>query len=216
MSRAAPWLAVVPVKPAAAAKTRLVGVDEPQRMALARAFALDTVAAVAAALSVGTVVVVTSGNEWPQPWPGDADVLVVTDDLAGMNDAVRRGMSWVRQHRSEAAVAVFPADLPAATPAAVECFLRRAAAHERSVLADIEMVGSTALTASPGAALRPAFGPASLHHHLTGGAVLVELSGLEPLRRDVDLAAHLRAAVRLGVGPRTTEVLAEAASPSRP
>ncbi|GAA5031849.1 2-phospho-L-lactate guanylyltransferase [Microbacterium fluvii] len=52
------WIVVVPVKPAAAGKSRLEapGVD---RVALARAIALDTIAAAAACAEVGQVVVVT-------------------------------------------------------------------------------------------------------------------------------------------------------------
>ncbi len=55
------WVVVVPVKDATAGKTRLSdALDDRSRMALARAMALDTIAAAAACAAVGVVVVVTS------------------------------------------------------------------------------------------------------------------------------------------------------------
>ena len=54
------WVIVIPVKDAAAGKTRLsASLDDRSRAALARAMALDTIAAAAACLLVGAVVVVT-------------------------------------------------------------------------------------------------------------------------------------------------------------
>lgn len=55
------WVVVVPVKDATAGKSRLSdALDDRSRMALARAMALDTIAAAAACAAVGVVVVVTS------------------------------------------------------------------------------------------------------------------------------------------------------------
>ncbi|HEY0118330.1 MAG TPA: 2-phospho-L-lactate guanylyltransferase [Cellulomonas sp.] len=64
------WVVVVPVKEATAGKTRLGGaLDEPSRVALARAMALDTIEAAAGCSAVGLVVVVTAdemvGREAP-------------------------------------------------------------------------------------------------------------------------------------------------------
>src|SRR6478672_1404810 len=50
---------VVPVKPPALGKSRLVGMTDEQRRELAEAFALDTVAAAAATAGVEAVLVVT-------------------------------------------------------------------------------------------------------------------------------------------------------------
>src|SRR4029453_11451948 len=55
---AATWTVVIPVKPSARGKSRL-NVSGVDRVALARAIALDTVAAAAACESVAQVVVVT-------------------------------------------------------------------------------------------------------------------------------------------------------------
>ena len=53
------YVALVPVKPPALGKSRLVGLTDDVRRALAAAFALDTVAACVAAESVAQVLVAT-------------------------------------------------------------------------------------------------------------------------------------------------------------
>jgi 2-phospho-L-lactate/phosphoenolpyruvate guanylyltransferase len=71
----------------------------------------------------------------------------------------------------------------------------------RCFVADAHGTGTTLLTAMR-TGLRPAFGPGSAAAHRAGGAV--ELTGDWPgLVRDVDTEADLRAALRLGIGPRT-------------
>jgi len=201
------WAAVVPVKRLAAAKTRLVEIPDDQRLALARAFALDTVAALDAAAGIGTVVVVTGDEQQTHDLGRFGKVVLLADEGGGMNAAVRQGASWVRRHRPAHPLAVFVADLPAATPDSVETFLGRAARYPRAVLADQEMVGTTALTAHSETPLSPAFGPDSLRRHLADGATLVDPSGLDRLRRDVDVDVHLGEALRLGVGSATRRVV---------
>lgn len=200
------WSVVVPVKGLARAKTRLVDTAELPRAALARAFALDTVAALAAASTVTSVVVVSDEPDQPSV-RRHPKVTLLPEERRGMNAAVRQGAAWVRRHRPTDGVAVFVADLPAATPAAVETFLTRAGLQPCSVLADLEMVGSTALSVLPEETLEPAFGADSLRRHIDRGAALVHPDGLDALRRDVDVMAHLWAAMRLGVGAATNRVV---------
>jgi len=204
------WVAVVPVKRLAVAKTRLGEATDERRVALARAFAWDTVAALDAAAAIAAVVVVTSDEQQGAALGRFEKVEVLSEDGNGMNAAVRQGAGWARQHWGAQGVAVFVADLPAATADSVETFLDRAAHHQRGVLADQELVGTTALTARPEAPLSPAFGPQSLRLHRASGATLVDLSGLDRLRRDVDVMEHLRTALRLGVGAATRRVVAAA------
>ncbi len=205
------WAVVVPVKAARGAKTRLSGMRPERRMALAHAFALDTVCALAATPSVAAVLVVTSDPDAVEAFERLGKVDVLVDRAAGMNDAVREGAGWTGRHAPESALAVVPGDLPAATPELFEVFFARAGEHQRGVLADLEMVGTTALTARRGNDLEPAFGPWSLREHLRTGAVLIDPLGLEPLRRDVDLVEHLEAALRLGAGSATRAVVATSA-----
>jgi len=205
-----PWVAVVPVKDATRAKTRLTGESPTRRVDLARAFALDTVAALSSAPAIGLVVVVTSDPVLSVSWHSDS-VIVVVEVQRGMNEAVMTGVAWCRRHHGKSSLAVFPADLPCATAAATQHFLELASGYDRAVLPDLEQVGTTALTARAGVAPRPSFGPRSLAAHLASGAALVEGRGLDRLRRDVDEPAHLRAAVHLGVGRHTSCVLANSA-----
>jgi 2-phospho-L-lactate guanylyltransferase len=68
-------------------------------------------------------------------------------------------------------------------------------------------VGTTLLAAPPGQRLAPAFEGASRARHLAGGARELLVPGVESVRRDVDTPEDLAAAVALGVGPRTRELL---------
>jgi len=195
----------------ATAKTRLIGFDRRTREALARAFAMDTVTALAATPAVTAVAVVTDEGDWVEPVAHHADVVVLPDPRLGLNAAILHGVDWARRRHPDAAAAVVPSDLPAASPEAVALFLQRAGRHALAVLPDLERIGSTGLTALPEAELRPAFGPESLRRHVTAGAAPVDVSGLIRLRRDVDLPAHLAQALQLGVGSHTTAALRQAA-----
>ncbi|PWR10558.1 2-phospho-L-lactate guanylyltransferase, partial [Micromonospora acroterricola] len=67
--------------------------------------------------------------------------------------------------------------------------------------------GTVLLAAPPGVPLDPRFGVGSAAAHAASGAL--PLTGDWPsLRRDVDTAADLTAAARLGLGPRTAALLA--------
>ncbi|MBQ9918893.1 MAG: hypothetical protein IJO71_17060, partial [Microbacterium sp.] len=82
------WTIVVPVKPAALGKTRLTAVTA-DREALARAIALDTIAAVAATPRVSHVLVVTDDAEVSalvSQWPA-VDV-IAEGDVRGLDAAI--------------------------------------------------------------------------------------------------------------------------------
>jgi 2-phospho-L-lactate guanylyltransferase len=77
----------------------------------------------------------------------------------------------------------------------------------RSFVVDLPGTGTTLLAAAPGVALDPRFGVGSALAHQASGAVPIELSGIDSVRRDVDTAADLAHAVQLGVGPATADVM---------
>ncbi|MFI9205971.1 2-phospho-L-lactate guanylyltransferase [Streptomyces sp. NPDC053048] len=199
------WTLVVPVKPLAMAKSRLRA--ESARLpgpALALAFALDTVGAALACPSVGGVAVVTRDRQagaelaalgarvLPEP-PGDG----------GLNAALAHGARAVRAGRPDSPVATLNADLPALRPAELGRVLDFAAEFPRAFLADAAGIGTTLLAANRGMELAPAFEGASRARHSASGAREIGLAGVDSVRRDVDTARDLRAALRLGVGPRT-------------
>jgi 2-phospho-L-lactate/phosphoenolpyruvate guanylyltransferase len=204
-----PWSVVLPVKGGAAAKSRL----EPapvDRLSLARAIALDVVAAVVACRRVARAVVV--GDD---PVVAAAvralggEVLTESRPGAGLLAAVGDGAS----HAGSGPVAVLLADVPALRPEDLAAALDEAAAAlatgpAEAFVPDARGEGTVLLAALVPGALRPRFGPASAAAHAAQGAVPVGL-GLARLRRDVDDPADLAAAAGLGLGPRTRDALAQ-------
>nr|WP_202451536.1 2-phospho-L-lactate guanylyltransferase [Streptomyces sp. SID4948] len=195
---------VVPLKPLARAKSRLAPELGAVRPALALAFALDTVAAALACAEVADVTVVTDDEVAGRELAGLGAFVVADEPAAGLNAALRHGAARVRDRRPPAPVAALNGDLPALRPAELSMVLREAArAQERAFLADTAGVGTTLLTALPYVPLSPGFGGASRARHLASGAAEIALPGVPSVRQDVDTADDLRAALLLGVGPRT-------------
>ncbi|ROS77086.1 2-phospho-L-lactate guanylyltransferase [Cellulomonas sp. PhB143] len=211
---------MVPVKRLTGAKSRLEVAHPPAtsgfadasavRRDLARAFALDTLAAVRATPGVARVVLVSSepsvvgapGLETPGA-SGVAAVEVVPDPGDGLGAAVAAGVA----HAGSGARAVLLGDLPSLRAADLEAALRACGGRPRAVVPDAAGTGTTLLTARAGQRLEPRFGSGSAAAHARAGHAVVTDVG-ERVRRDVDTAADLEAAVRLGVGPRTAHVLA--------
>ncbi|MFF3730578.1 2-phospho-L-lactate guanylyltransferase [Streptomyces sp. NPDC002476] len=206
---------MVPLKPLALAKSRLTPTTgDALRPRLALAFARDTVAAALSCPSVRDVVVVTDD-------PGAGAALaalgadVVPDEPGrGLNAALAHGARTVRSRRPVAPLAALGADLPALRPAELSRVLEFAAAFPRTFVTDAAGIGTTFLSAAPGAELRPLFGGPSRARHLDSGAVEIGLTGIDSVRQDVDTGEDLRAALGLGVGPHTTGFRATGAAPA--
>lgn len=196
------WAVVVPLKGSARGKSR-IDVDPVLRRRLAVAMAMDTVAAASAADRVGDVLVVaedrTDGDRLSQI-PG---VRILLTRRSGLNEAIEDGL---RSLGHDGPVAVLPGDLPSLTPGELDGALGASRAHRHAVVADRQGTGTTLLTASSGAVLRPRYGAGSLARHLAAGAELLELPVQSGLRRDVDKVVDL-----VGVsGDRSVALLAEA------
>ncbi|MFI0736592.1 2-phospho-L-lactate guanylyltransferase [Streptomyces sp. NPDC021100] len=202
------WTLVVPLKPLARAKSRLAAAagagSGTSRPALALAFALDTVEAALSCTAVRDVVVVTD-----DPLAGaelravGARTVAEPVGGAGLNAALAHGARTVRAHRPRSGVATLNADLPALRAVELGRVLDSAAEFPRAFLADAEGIGTTLLAAAPGMLLAPAFEGRSRARHRASGAREIGLPGVDSVRRDVDTPADLRAALALGVGPRT-------------
>jgi 2-phospho-L-lactate guanylyltransferase len=210
---------VVPVKPLAAAKSRLRGAADgglgnPEAHArLTLALAHDTVAAVRAAARVRHLLVVSSDPVVAAEL-GAVGVEVVPDGTApGLNAAYEHGAALLRRRDRCAAVGALQADLPALRPAELDdavaagLALFDAARTRRAFVADAEGTGSTFLLAAPGVPLAPHFGLASARHHEESGAWAL-VGDWPGLRRDVDTSGDLREAADLGLGEHTRCVLA--------
>ncbi|MGW1057532.1 2-phospho-L-lactate guanylyltransferase [Micromonospora rubida] len=199
------WTVVVPVKRLGAAKSRLRGaLSGVPHEELALALAADTVAAVRACPAVAAVVVVTD-DPLVAAMAGAAGARAVPDAPgAGLNAAFRHGAE-VATAGGRAWVAGLTADLPALRPAELAAALDAATAGlpgVRRFVADAPGSGTVLLAAPPGVPLDPRFGVGSAAAHLASGALPLTGDWLT-LRQDVDTAADLTAAARLGLGPRT-------------
>ena len=130
-------------------------------------------------------------------------VRILLTRRSGLNEAIEDGL---RSLAHDGPVAVLPGDLPSLTPGELDGALGASRAHRHSVVADRQGTGTTLLTASSGAVLRPRYGAGSLARHLAAGAELLELPVQSGLRRDVD-----QVVVLVGVsGDRSVALLAEA------
>jgi len=203
------WIVVVPVKGTAASKSRL----EPlaARLPLARAFALDTIVALTGAALVDHVIVVT----------GDPEVVADVEQLGAvvvreerrnpvdpLNDAILQGVDAARRREPASPVAVFTSDLPSLRPADVDAALGLARGIPRSMIPDADGTGTAALLARAGEPIVPRFGVGSRDAHERAGHVPLDIPPAAAIRRDVDVVADLAEALRLGVGPYTSALIA--------
>jgi 2-phospho-L-lactate guanylyltransferase len=204
------------VKPLARAKSRLSDTaSDGLRPGLALAFAQDTVAAALACPAVKDVAVVTddalAGREL-----GSLGARIVSDEPSGgLNTALAHAAAAVREARPESAVAALNADLPALRPLELARVLDAAAEFPRAFLPDAAAIGTTLLTAREYEELLPAFGTDSRARHRASGATELVLGAVDSVRQDVDTGADLRAALALGVGPRTAAAAARLLIPGQ-
>lgn len=213
--------AVIAVKSLDRAKSRLADRLRPEHRArLVLAMLTDTVTAAAAVPEIASVTVVT-----PDPAVAEltrtlgAQVHPEPSRVAGtpadsLNSALDAAATALRQRNGPAHLLALQADLPALRPAELSQMLAAAPAGARSVVVDHAGSGTAALLVRDAtAALAPRFGPDSARRHIAAGAV--DLAGDWPgLRLDVDTAADLDQAIRLGAGEATRAVLAVIGWPS--
>lgn len=196
---------ILPVKPPAVGKSRLVSTPVARRE-LAAAFALDTAVAALAASRVTSVLALTDDHWFADELAG-VGCVVLPDPVDGdLNGSLRQGAAEVDRRWPGTRPAALCADLPALLPhdldAALAVVLRRPGP---SFVADADGTG-TVLYAAPPAEFDPRFGAGSAEAHALGGADAVP-GDLLTLRRDVDDATALVAAARLGLGARTRALL---------
>ncbi|MFJ6836621.1 2-phospho-L-lactate guanylyltransferase [Streptomyces sp. NPDC091209] len=210
------WTLVVPLKPLARAKSRLADTaSDVLRPGLALAFAQDTVAAALACAAVRDVAVVTGDALAGRELSALGAHIVADEPGGGLNAALAHGAGVVRARDPESAVAALNADLPALRPLELARVLAAAGEFPRAFLADAAAIGTTLLAASPGMQLLPAFGGDSRARHRASGAAELRLDAVDSVRQDVDTRDDLRAALTLGVGPRTAAAAARLLIPGQ-
>lgn len=203
------WTLVIPLKALTRAKSRLSDTAaDGLRPGLALAFAQDTVAAALACAVVRDVAVVTDDVLAGRELAALGARIVPDEPAGGLNAALAHGASLVRSQSLESPLAALNADLPALRPLELARVLDAAAEFPRAFLADAAGTGTTLLTASADRELLPTFGPDSRTRHRASGAVELPLDAVDSVRQDVDTGDDLRAALALGVGPRTAAAVA--------
>ena len=214
MVDAAPgWRLVMPVKGGLGAKSRLGAVL--QRVpGLPEAIALDSVEGALACPAVASVHVVCSDVGRGERLAALGAVVVPESGPgSGLLPALADGLAALGATGGGGPVAVLLADVPCVRPDELAAALAEAAPvlarGRQATVLDAEGTGTVLLAARSAGELHPRFGPGSALAHRRDGARAVGL-GLTRLRRDVDTPAELEQALVLGVGPRTTALLARA------
>ena len=199
------FVALVPVKPLAVGKSRLAGLPDDLRIAYARAFALDTVAACLSAEAVAGVIAVTDdfrfAGEVSAEFP---DCVVLPDGVSGDLNAslVQASLEAVRRWPGHG-VAAICADLPALRPDELSRVLE--AVGTTGFVPDAQGTGTSVYAARDSADFQPLFGHGSAAAHERQGATRLE-GDWASVRQDVDEVADLGRALLLGVGPHTAIV----------
>ncbi|MFF4400694.1 2-phospho-L-lactate guanylyltransferase [Streptomyces sp. NPDC001480] len=210
------WTLVIPLKPLERAKSRLADTaSDGLRPGLALAFAQDTVAAALACAAVADVAVVTNDALAGRELAALGARIVPDEPGGGLNAALTHAAAVVRASRPESPLAAVNADLPALRPLELSRVLSAAAEFPRAFLPDAAEVGTTLLAAASGRELRPAFGADSRVRHRGSGAAELRLDAVDSVRQDVDTGEDLRAALALGVGPRTAAATARLLIPGQ-
>jgi len=197
----ASFVVLLPVKPPARGKSRL-DVDPVRRRALAAAFALDTARACLAAVRVLTVLAVTDDARFADDLRV-AGCETIPDGVADdLNESLRLAAAEAHRRWPDAHPAAVCADLPSLHARDLDRALLAAGdAASAAFVADGDGLGTTLYTASY-ESFTPRFGPGSRQAHLDTGAHEIQ-GDLATLRRDVDDADGLAAAVALGLGAHT-------------
>ncbi|QBI52987.1 2-phospho-L-lactate guanylyltransferase [Streptomonospora litoralis] len=203
-----PWSLVVPVKRLERAKSRISGALGAARTDLALAVACDTVMAAVTAERVGAVFVVTEDEQAAEALAELGARVVGGEPGTGLNPALAHGAAVARDAHPEWGRCALSADLPALRSGELDGVLAQAHSAPTAFLADAPGVGTTLYAARAGARFAPAFEGGSRRRHLAGGAAALDGADAPSVRRDVDTAADLREAARLGVGPHTAKLLA--------
>ena len=201
------WSLVIPVKVLARAKSRLTGLAGQRRSEFALAMAADTVSAAVRADGVAAVLVVTDDPDVTHIAASLGAVVLADTPGAGLNEAFRHGAAYSADRWPDRGRAGLAGDLPAVQPTELTAALRAAARLGTAFVPDTEGTGTTLYAAVPGTRFSPQFGPASRDRHLATGAVEIG-TGLPGLRRDVDTIGDLRDAAKIGLGPRTAQLVA--------
>ena len=142
------YVALVPVKPPALGKSRLVGLADDERRELAAAFALDTVAACLAASSIAEVLVATDDARFSVEL-ADLGAQTMPDGVAmDLNGTLRQSAAEARRRWPALVPVALTADLPSVRATDLDEVLGSLTPGEAAYVADTEGLGTTLYTAA--------------------------------------------------------------------
>ncbi len=200
------YAVLLPVKPPAVAKSRLLGLGDRVRRDLVSALAADTLTAVLQSSLVGAVLAVTDDHELAAGLRRLGAHVVPDGTVDDLNGSLVQAAAEASRRWPELRLAALCADLPALRDEELSAALSAAAPDRLSFVADAEGEGTTMLAAPDREHFTPRFGAHSRRGHLAAGAEEIALLDIPGLRRDVDTPNDLAAAIDLGVGARTAMV----------
>ncbi|MDQ6522370.1 2-phospho-L-lactate guanylyltransferase [Nocardioides sp. LHD-245] len=196
---------LLPVKSPGTGKSRLSTLPDQHRARLAAAFAVDVVDACLRADGVAGVLVVSDDGAFATRLAARG-AATCADPGGGLNAALRHAAAYLRTRRPDLRPVALCGDLPALLPSDLAAALADARSRRGPCFVrDADGTGTTLYSAEY-ADFEPRFGPGSAAAHAGSGAR--PLAGeLPTLRRDVDDVDGLAAAIALGTGPSSAEVL---------
>jgi 2-phospho-L-lactate/phosphoenolpyruvate guanylyltransferase len=203
--------AIVPAKRFSQAKARLAPVlTRSERAQLARVMLHDVMTVLSSVEEFAGIVVV-SGDPFVAEVLRPFGARLVHDGCeAGVNEAVRQGLSALTAERRAGAV-IIPGDVPFVTPGEVQTILR--AMKERPVVLTpaLRDGGTNCLAMADPSAIEPCFGEGSFIAHREAArraGIECEVCRLDGLGHDIDCPDDLVAGLRWP-GSRTGRLLSE-------
>ena len=209
------YVALVPVKPPALGKSRLVGLTDDARRTLAAAFALDTVAACVSADAIAEVLVATDDASFSLELAALGAVTIPD----GVGDGPQRHAAPVRGRSATALAGARPGGAAPGTcrPCAPRTSTRRSAWSRPVNRRTSRTRTGSAPRSTPRRTTRSTRGSVPAPRWLTTPPGRGRSPPPLPrLRRDVDDLQDLDDALALGVGPRTAERAAPVRETARP
>jgi 2-phospho-L-lactate/phosphoenolpyruvate guanylyltransferase len=200
------WTAIIPIRSFIEGKTRL-HLPSVDTFSIIEAFADDVILACSTCPQITRTVVVSPDPDVLAHATDRGCEVLVEEAATGINEAINA----VRGETSGPCIAIL-GDIPCLDATTLTMVLSQAHAHEVSFIADTMGVGSTMWCAQSDSPATSHFGHHSRAEHRAHGAVELGARNASAqwarARRDVDTDVDLWDAMRLGMGPASTSLLA--------
>ena len=206
---------LVPLKPTVSGKSRLGSLGEDVRRQLFTALAADTVTAAQACPRVGSVLVVTDDATVAHRM-GALGVDSIPDGAGTLNDSLVQAAAELQRRSPSLRPVALCGDLPALRADELSTTLDEIGSDGAAFVSDADRTGTTLYTAGSLRDFRPRFGTGSRAAHVADGAVELAVGRCPTVHLDVDTPDDLMAAVLLGTGPETTQVVTRIDLAARP